>query len=201
MVVPYKDVSAAALCFNLVSGVADISALHPIHKTVLTLSIGGRGIRIETGILGASHFMTLAPACGKDAITEVFVCSEIEPADRRIYLKPLGFGGRIGPLTQPLIDGAWNYSFSAWTEPWSAASADRLCRLERRVELANTESPKTSAGLRFRFPNRPSGQREQPPETVVLLELEPDRGLHLQTIHSYPNDEVLVVTESRLAVV
>jgi hypothetical protein len=198
MVVPYKDVSASALCFNLVSGAVDVASLHPISKMGLVLPIGGIEIQIEAGILGASHFMTLAPIGGKDAMTEVVVCSEVEPADRRVYLKPLSCSGRIDPLTQTLLDGALSYSFSAWTEPWSGASTGTFHQLERRIELANAASSKTSTGLAFRFPSLPARQTDQPPETMVFLELVTNQGMRLQTIHSYPNDHVLVVTESKL---
>jgi hypothetical protein len=199
MIVPYKDVSASALCFNLVTGDVDVSALHPISKTGLVQSIGGIVIKIETGILGASHFMTLAPDGGEDAIAEVVVCSEVGAADSRLCFKPLGCGGRIGPLTQSLLNGELAYSFSAWTEPWSMESAGLLHQLERSIELADAGSSKTSTGLVFRFPNQRYGQTDQRPETMVFLESDADQEIRLRTIHSYPNDGVLVVTESKLA--
>jgi hypothetical protein len=199
MIVPYKDVSASALCFNLVSGGVDVSVLHPISKTGLAQSISGIDIKIETGILGASHFMTLAPVGGEDTITEVVVCAEVGAADRRLHFHPLGSSGRIGPLSQSLMRGALNYSFSAWTEPWSEASAGLLHQLERSIELADAGSSKTSTGLVFRFPNLQPGQTDQQSETIVFLEADEDREIRLKTIHSYPNDGVLVVTQSKLA--
>jgi hypothetical protein len=199
MIVPYKDVSASALCFNLVTRAVDISTLHPISKAGRILSIGGIRIKIETGILGASHFMTLSPACGGDSIAEVVVCSEVGAADQRLCFTPLGGNGRIGPITQPILNGALTYTFTAWTEPWSAPAVDTVRKLASCIELADSDSSKPSTGLVFNFPSLPSAQTDQQAMTMVYLESDPDREIHLRTIHSYPNDGVLVVTESRLA--
>jgi hypothetical protein len=198
MIVPYKDVSASALCFNLVSRAVDVSTLHPISKTGLILSIGGIVINIEAGILGASHFMTLTPAGGGDTIAEVVVCSEVGAADQRLCFTPLGGNGRIGPLTQSILHGALVYTFTAWTEPWAAPAADTIRNLAGRIERADSDSTKPSTGLVFKFPSLPSGQTDQQALTMVYLESDPDREIHLRTIHSYPNDGVLVVTESKL---
>jgi hypothetical protein len=50
----------------------------------------------------------------------------------------------------------------------------------------------------FQFPDLQFGQTDQQAETMVFLESDANREIRLQTIHSYPNDGVLVVTESKV---
>jgi hypothetical protein len=198
MIVPYKDVSASALRLNLVSGVVDTATLHPISKTGLNLVINGISVKIETGILGASHFMTLTPDGGSDSIAEVVVCTEIEPANQRIFRAPLGCGKPVGPLTQSFSGGKLQYAFAAWMEPWSNSARDIVYKLKNRIERANENAGNLSTGLIFRFPDPRPDATGQQPMTMIYLEAEKDRGIRLQTIHSYPNDGKVVITNSKL---
>jgi hypothetical protein len=197
MSVPFKDVSASSLCLNLVSGHVDVSTLHPISETGLILTIGGVAMKIELGILGASHFMSLASISGNRALTEVVACAGVGATDQRLYFGPLGCK-QIGPLTQSIFDGALTYTFSARTERWSEPAASTIGKLAHNIVRANQDSDRPTVGLTFEFPRSSTVHTDQQPMTLVYLETDPDRGIRLQTVHSYPNDSVVVVTESML---
>jgi hypothetical protein len=197
MRVPFKDVSASSLCLNLVSGHVDVSTLHPISETGLILTIGGVELKIELGILGASHFMSLAPIGGNRALTEVVACAGVGATDQRLYFGPLGCK-QIDALTQSIFDGALIYTFSARTERWAEPAANTVGKLARNIAQANPDLDRPTVGLTFEFPHSSTVHTDQQPMTLVYLEADPDRGIRLQTVHSYPNDSVVVVTESML---
>jgi hypothetical protein len=197
MSVPFKDVSASSLCLNLVSGHVDVSTLHPISETGLSLTIGGIAMKIELGILGASHFMSLASISGNRALTEVVACTGVGATDQQLYFGPLGCK-QIVPFTQPIFDGALIYTFSARTERWSGPAPSTVGKLARNIAQANQDVDRPTVGLTFEFPRSSNVHTDQQPMTLVYLETDPDRGIRLQTVHSYPNDSVVVVTESML---
>lgn len=196
----FLDVSSAELRFNLVSGVIDISNLQPVDRSRAAVLLGGRRFEVEVGILGASHFMTIRPQDADDhaQLTEVFACGEVEVAAQRLYFGPLGGLGVILPVTQTLLDGAYTYTFEAWTNCWSPGIYTLVVDLERETVRAQAAKGDLPLGLAFEFPSLPSvdgAASYQRPLTLVLMEVDPRKGeLTLRTIHSYPNEERVVFT-------
>jgi hypothetical protein len=141
--------------------------------------------------------MSLAPAGGGRSLTEVVACTGVGSADQQLHFGPFR-DKQMGSFTQSILGGALVYTFKARTELWSNDAAGFVDRLAFNIERAYSSTARPSAGLIFEFPRSSAGQTDQQPMTLVYLESEPEYGIFLQTVHSYPNDGVVVVTESKL---
>lgn len=200
MHVPYADVSWRKLRFSLVSGSVDLTALNPISTKVVSTVVGERRLTVTFGILGASHFMSLADeSSGTTLLTEVFACAEAEALSSRLHSGPLGTDGRIDEFTQQMDRAAIRYSFHARTEQWDESSGRTVSQIAERIASAGTDNAGKLTGLSFEFPYaEQSNASKQRPVTLVLLEPALGQTVKLTTVHSYPNDLVVVFTESKI---
>ena len=178
----YADQSAHDLRFYLVSGVVDVASL-----TVLTTAgfkWKQRDIRI--GILGASHFLSVTEPDGS-SLYEVFACAEIKIEYPLIKSGPLG---RLQSTVESHVGGLL-YTFKPRLVT-SGAGAVELQELTALVRGAL--SGRDCYGLVFLFPQ--SARETLPPVTLVLAEV--GEGLRLRTAHCYPNEQIIVFTETTI---
>lgn len=184
--IEYADVSSAALRYNLIAGNCDLTHLRPIECKQVSICLGTHQLNCEVGILGASHFAKIGIP-GEGVLTEIFACLEKQATDvRQLFCGPLGLGGEIGPAEQNFAE--LRYVFRAWTEQWSEQTAGTLSQLS------------TAQGciLEFEFPTPNAvSSTTQRPVTIVLL-ASSENQITITTAHSYPNESLVVFTESRV---
>ena len=197
MTTAYADVSSAALCYTLLPARPNLAALDPLTRKTLTLRLGGKTVTLELGILGASHYGVLDfPENDGQTLTEVFACGEVNHPGSKLYCGPLGLGGRLGPVSQTVAHGL-RYVFRAWTEEWSASCRAHVSSLADAVKAADGT---TSIGDEFVFPDPEGGRKsDQLPVTLVHADVSDGESPRIQTVHSYPNESLVVYTETTIS--
>ncbi len=186
----YADVSSEALTLSVTRGKLDLSSLHPLVVQTARICLGGKGTDVEAGILGASHYLRVGLPSG-NTLTEVFACQRVQSESEPIYVGPLGQTRKLGPLCHT-VEGLL-YTFSAYARSWDAS-----CEQSLSDEVALIRNPTKGAqrlGLVFEFPSAPGVESTQPPLTAMALETRGD-SLLLRTWHSYPNERLVVLSET-----
>ncbi len=141
------------------------------------------GIMVVARIIGGSHIINYRLK-GLD-LYEIFACSTVSVPSMIIHSGPLGKA-----LTQLHLEFPGNilYDFRNSKIPWDKGK-DRILRLQQIV--AQQSQP---VALSYTFPK---GNSLREPQTIVVVKIEAGK-IMVESLHSYPNEEVLVFTESTL---
>ena len=176
----YQDDSARRLRLTLVEGELEGANLRVLARAEQRF---GTQIRVAAAIIGSSHVIRYA--VGACVWHEVFACVPLAAGPRRLYTAP------VTTLTKPVAltpDARTRYTFSATLTDWSAGAA-ALRRLERQVKTGD------GLGLVYQFPTTP--YLDDPPQTIVAARrTAPQSGVIVETVHSYPNEGVIVLTRA-----
>ena len=142
-------------------------------------------IRVVANVIGGSHLVTFYVQ-GKE-LHEVFACQnvDVEIEGRRSFYGPLR---EVLGNTKLEISGMGRYEFSS-----------ELKSLGGRVftpENIEQESAPWNIRLDYKFPSDGSGVV---PETIVLVRFEEAESIiRVRTAHSYPNEDILVLSHTNL---
>jgi hypothetical protein len=135
---------------------------------------------IALGILSESHYVTIHH--NNNCLTEIFACSD---ADISYEIKK-SFTELTEPVTVELND--LTYSFTTSTVSFSAG-ASLLAALHQKRALPEVHY------LAHEFPT--VTPKETPGQTEIYITTTGDQFI-IQSIHSYPNEDVMVFTTSHL---
>ena len=171
----YKALTTDSLKLSLLSGPVEPERyFHVIERAELS---GKTGIRAY--VIGSSHVAVF----GDDpCITEILACSEAPQENlclrRRPFEKP---GGQ-----QIRIDiGPFRYRCDIETVPFGSGAVNRM------QDRANAFAANGRIGLSAEFPCL----NGRPPLTVICAETLPGGG-RVRTLHSYPGEDRVVMTDS-----
>ena len=180
----YVDQSAKELRLSLLTGNVDMNQFSVLSAGIIQQP----KLIIKAGIIGASHFLSIY----KDDIVfhEIFACMEVKGGDKLLHYGPLDFVEGSADLALKGI----HYSFEAYMHNWDEAS-NRMNDIE--TEIHNLNDFSKSVGLCFNFAGK---DKNRIPKTLVLAKFHsgPSDGLNqlkIKTVHSYPNEDTIVLTE------
>lgn len=138
---------------------------------------------IKAHVIGASHLISVnyKGVC----FHEIVACMEVKAAARRIYYGPIP---EAGDLAHRFL-GQVEYRFDAKILPWDAGEPV-MANLEQAAE--------GDAGRQFGMTvDFPPVDTETIPKTILLVAME-DRSLRFETVHSYPYEDCIVLTETSI---
>ncbi|PID52091.1 MAG: hypothetical protein CR972_03640 [Candidatus Moraniibacteriota bacterium] len=185
----YQDQSADDLQLCLVQGRIQKEKL----SILCTDSIIGDGIYLEIGIIGASHFWQLIDSFGTCCLAEVFSC-----------VQDYSFAGKNKTMIFTLSDAKNisktfdHISYHFHSEKKTVQSGKRkMYALIDKIQSSALLNKEGEAGLMYTFPQ--IDERDIPPTTVVCAMFDPySRGITVETIHAYPNEDAIVFTKTML---
>ena len=181
----YKDEAVTALRLPLIPGLVGKSRFSILKQGDLLLG----DLHIEAHIIGASH-MIHYDVRGR-RLTEVLACTGGGSGiDDNIYWGPTNKTG--GHVDVTLCDDL-EYSSRIERTDWNRAANVRQ-DLEQDVVLAANRL--NEIGLSFRFP-RPDDSTPAP-ETLVWVRASDCASVDVRTAHSYPLEQSLVLTSTRI---
>jgi hypothetical protein len=181
----YKDESATDLRLHLIPGLVEKSRFSILKQGDLLLG----DLLIEAHIIGASH-MIRYDIQGR-RLTEVLACTDgAAELDDNIYWGPTNKAG--GKVDVTLCHDL-EYSSCIDRIDWRQA-ADVRRDLEEDIVLAADRF--NEIGLTFRFP-RPDDSTPMP-ETLVWVRASDHASVDVRTAHSYPVEQSLVLTSTRI---
>jgi len=164
-----------------------------LDKRVLPILEAGSlpgGIGIEAGVIGASHFVSYLIE-GKGVLNEVFACMELDPS-AKAHWGPLGEVLGAVDLSFPSL--GVKYSFVPALKGWEEAQA-QLQKIEHKIAAIKATGSKHRLGLRFDFPADKEGRT---PKTLVWVHQSSGYEVHVETVHSYPHENLIVSTRSTI---
>lgn len=181
----YEDQSADALHLNLIKGF--------VNKQLLTVLCTGNieapyG-RIESGIIGASHYLEFTLPDGEVLFTEVFACTDLD-VDNRIFYDHLHNVGLVETKF-----GNITHHFSAKQYNWETGNE----KFHELLTSVQSDTSKFHTGLQFSFPSQQEDELF-PPVTLVFVEADPiSVNIKITTLHAYPNEDSLVFTTTQIS--
>lgn len=173
------------LRFTFLEGALDKSTLHILEGG----SLSGK-ISIEAAVIGASHFVSYT-IDGKDVLNEVFACMELNPSAKAHY-GPLREIPEAVDLSFPSL--GVQYSFVPLVKRSEEARA-QLQKIEHKIAKINAAKSEHHLGLRFDFPANKEGRI---PKTLVWVQQSSESEVIVETVHSYPNEDLVVLTRSNM---
>ena len=172
----YKALTTGSLKLSLLSGRMEPEGYFTVMDRA-ELS-GKPGIRAY--VIGSSHLAVFGDG---PCITEILACSEVPQENICLRCSPFEKQGQ----NRVRIDiGSFRYRCHMDTVPFGSGVVDRM------RDQAKSFAENGQIGLSAQFPCRNS----RAPLTVVCGEVLPDCGVRIQTLHSYPEENRVVVTDS-----
>jgi hypothetical protein len=176
----YVDQSADLLRFYLIHGMVDVEALTVLKQTSFFWS----GLRVEAGILGASHYLRIDEE-GHQPLFEIFACAELKEAVSLVTSGPLA------NIKSNIVSkvGSLEYSFVPQRMPWREGARQLEVLLE---DASSAKAEDNSFSLHFEFPSDVPNPVHKP-ITVLRGNYRHSRCL-VRSAHCYPNEETIVFT-------
>lgn len=173
----FEDISYKKLQLALLEGEVDLSRLSIFQEQ--KMAIEKWGIHIHAGIIGTSHFVQIRTVDGR-IFTELFACDVLTNNNTSpLYFAP------IEKLPNNVEVG--NYSFEMRKESyqekalhiaaWSEAQVDALVNMTYHFDVTT--------------PSLPSSRT-----ILIINELLDDKGLRINTVHEYQEEDTIVLSES-----
>lgn len=174
----YQDQSASQLKLHLIQGMADVSALQVLCLEQIQFG----PIKIEAGILGASHYIKWG--WEGQAFTEVLACVDALP--NQVYysstkLPDLNPAFEIEPFPK------WKYQFQYQQTDWEEGKEQAAKMIKKQLQISKPQG----IGLHFCFPGSTGA------ETILLIE-KGKKAIFTQSLHAYPNEGQMVFSKSYL---
>lgn len=136
---------------------------------------------VKAHIIGASHLISVKYR--GVLFHEILACMEVQADAERIHYGPITDVGTQAHRFADRVD----YTFNSKTEKWGAGEAIMLA-LERRVNIGGD----SSMGLMVAFPPIDPAIT---PKTIILIKMD-GKVLKFETVHSYPNEDRIVFTQT-----
>ena len=180
----YTDLSASSLCLTVLTG--DMDALQ--FAVLMQERVSGFSFEVEARVIGSSHFISLK--YDDLRIHEVVSCVEVEALFTRAY------SGLLKDVSNSLDLNFFSKVSYAFTPRVIKADSEdsEPMRIERMAQSARQHE--YQLGLIYEFPGIKGLAR---PKTIIWLGLD-ESGAKVSTIHSYPNEKNIVVTNSRISI-
>lgn len=185
MTTEYVDQSASGLRFYLVAAELDVIPF----DVLATTSFKWNHCSIETGILGASHYLRIDLDDG-NILTELFACADVDT--EAAFLRSAPFSNLPAQVLVPFHGS--EYRFVPRLVSWNEGAAE-LKELQTRIEKASYVH--RTWGLKHRFPSLPGDDETKPPLTLVHARA--GGQFTLKTAHCYPNEEQIVFTTTTIS--
>ena len=179
----YVDQSADNLRLSVVQGPIDLSQLHVISTTTLTLN--ATEYILLMGIIGASHYIMLVTNEGEVVLTEVLACLSLE-AENTL----LDSVRDVRALS--LNVGNVHYAFTSDKYMWCTGKH----KFEQLVNLTKCTN-NTSASLSYVFP---TNKKTLFKPTTIVTAVVSGHLITIKTVHAYPNEDALVFTRTILTI-
>ena len=184
----YKDQSAAELRLHVLADRVDFQHFRPLA----TVRLEQPQFQVQASIIGASHIIHIAYD-NTQHVSEILACTDIPST-----LQP-AFSDWIVNLTHPVdlqLTPALHYHFTAHRTD-SRRGQPAFQALAQRIVQARTDTALSSSiGLDYSFPATPRGPA---PQTLVWLMLDkPSQRVTVKTAHSYPNEDTIIFSDSRV---
>ncbi|MBU1054385.1 MAG: DUF2617 family protein [Proteobacteria bacterium] len=138
---------------------------------------------VKAHVIGASHLISVN--YNGSLFHEIFACMEVKADAKPIYYGPIM---DIGNLTHKFVDKL-SYKFDSKILKWDTGEPLML-DLEH---MANTAGD-NKIGLVAEFPPI---NTDIITKTIVLITMD-DKMLKFETVHSYPNEDCIVFTQTRI---
>jgi hypothetical protein len=179
----YEDQSADQLRLTLCTGLMDLKQFLILQQGQIQTPFG----TLKVGIIGASHFWHFDFG-GENSLYEVFACTPVKAAQKRVSMGPLKEVAGNLDLT---FFGNLSYHFNLEKRPLQPALAEIL-----KIE---TKPPATGSGLLLShtFPAQENSET-LPPKTLILVQGISARSCQIKTFHGYPNNQQVVITKTTL---
>lgn len=173
----YPDISHEKLGLFLAEADIDVTRLQVIKSSLC----GINGFSVEYGILGTSHYFKIRKA--DRVFCEIFSCSPIEEKGLFYPISYLKKGKAVGANS---LGRAYNFT----------TDVDTLTEGSQKYYsfLANTTREEVIS-LTHEFPGQ--ANQKYKPYTSVKIMSEGD-GLCLQSMHVYPEENIVVFTQSKI---
>jgi hypothetical protein len=180
----YIDLSASALCLTVLTADVDASQFAVLMQD----RASGFGLEVEARVIGASHFISFKYADLQ--IHEIVSCAEVKASSARIYY------GSLEDVSDSLdlsLFSKVSYAFTPRIIKAGSGDGEPL-RIELMAQSAGQYE--NQLGLVYEF----SGFKGlAQPKTIIWLRLDESEA-KVSTIHSYPNERNIVVTQSRISI-
>ena len=142
-------------------------------------SYSNNKIDIEFGILAESHFVTIQTK--KVIFTEICACSNV--SIENVQTNKLT---DIGSKTQLIETEAYHYEFMC----------EKTSTKTGAVKLKALQKNRSHPGCQYLNHSFPGTQTE--PSALTEIHITIDKDLIIESVHSYPNDNIMVFTTSVL---
>jgi hypothetical protein len=170
--IKYEDTSHKTLGLGLASGDVDVSNLSIISKK----TVGN----VEFGVLGASHYVKVKN--GPQTLNEIFACRKIDGEVRYYSLDQLG---HQSVSTQN----------SYFTYDFKVELIDDKDFIDALIkEFKEAESNNYGDSLMELFPTKEEGAFEA---CTYMNVKDCEEFIRAQTLHAYPEENIVVYTESK----
>ena len=182
---PYRDQSPAELRLSLLEGDLDLGQFTLLHSGLTET----KEFRVRAGIIGASHVIQVELSGAN--LHEVLACGDVVTESARFYSRSVA---ELPPTVELELAHGVSYCFRPALRAAREARG-RLQRLEARI--ARAWGTLDEIGLCHTFP-QPRGCDDSP-RTLVWVGLDPARRLlRAETAHSYPNEDTVVFSDTRV---
>lgn len=187
--VEYKDQSASDLRLSLLEGPLDTNQFMILQAD--TIYVGG--VKVETGIIGTSHFVRLD--FGDRCFSEVLACTPVRAHQAKSF-----FYGTLRELRYGEISLAFATRFSYRLQVNVSLDEQNNIRLLSSMEqlVKEAQDLKLRIGLGFEFPIKDSIMVHAlySPQTLIWVNGEEAEVIYIKTAHAYPNERSVVLTET-----
>jgi hypothetical protein len=178
----YLDQSIYSIRLFLVEGDPDLEQFTKLAHS----SVVWGAFRVEFGILGESHFVSIW--CGDKQITEICACTDATFDTEKSVLVANSFLHTLSdiPVMHEWKEGNLEYSFEYQHFGYTQG-------LELLSDLRAVKKVRDTFYLQYTFPS-PWFSFKKPVTEVFIRE--DTNAIFIRTVHTYPNDKQVALTQS-----
>ncbi len=189
--IAFEDQSADALQLSLWSSPLDQSALHIIGSATCRVP----PFSLSAAIIGGSHFWGIHGE--QFVLYELFACTSIVTQSNRLLHCALREATE-GSVTLTLSPSGHQYRNTIRKMALDTDGSD--CITAVQTKIAQAQEVEHAIGIAYNFPNPDNWPVD--PLTAVWLQWSPaDTAVLVETLHVYPNENVVVHTDTTLQLI
>lgn len=174
----HRELHSKDLKLNLLNKLIDPD----LYFTVLKQSrLEGR-INVNAFIIGSSHVIIFNS--GNQYLTEIFACQNIPK--QKEFLKFTPFTGKKNFVIKEKVD-SFSYSCAIDKYKWDEDI------IRDMLALADNSLQHGNIGLKASFPSK---EKSMVPHTVISIPQMSNEECNVKTLHSYPNENAIIITET-----
>ena len=176
----HRELFSKNLKLNLLNELIDPG----LYFTVLKQSKLRGSINVNAFIIGSSHVIIFN--VGKHYLTEIFACQNIPK--QKEFLKFTPFTGKKNCVIKEQVD-SFSYSCTIDKYEWDGDL------IREMLTLADNSLQHEEIGLTASFPSK---DKSIVPHTVISVPKMDNGGCNVKTLHSYPNEDAIIITETSI---